>query len=68
MRVLVVYDLKVNDLYATGFDPVFRLEDSVQFAHGSVPEELLEEMNPAQTVLEMAGLPDPPADGEALAP
>ena len=51
------HDLKVNDLYATGFDPVFRLEDSVQFAHESVPEELLEEMNPAQTVLEMAGGP-----------
>jgi NAD(P)H dehydrogenase (quinone) len=51
------HDFKVNDLYAIAFDPVFRLEDSVQFAHESVPEELLEEMNPAQTVLEMAGGP-----------
>ena len=48
---------KVSDLYAIGFDPVFRLQDSVQFAHESVPEELLEEMNPGEAVLELAGGP-----------
>ena len=48
---------KVNDLNAIGFDPVFRPEDSVQFAHESVPEELLEEMDLRETVLEMAGGP-----------
>lgn len=47
----------VNDLNAIGFDPVFRLEDSVQFAHESVPRDLLEEMNPGEAVLEMAGGP-----------
>ena len=47
----------VNDLNAIGFDPVFRPEDGVQFAHESVPEELLEEMDPGEAVLEMAGGP-----------
>ena len=47
----------VDDLYAIGFDPVFRLQDGVQFAHESVPEERLEEMFPAQSVLDMAGGP-----------
>jgi NAD(P)H dehydrogenase (quinone) len=51
------HDCKVNDLYAIGFDPVFRIEDTVQFAHESVPEELLDEMDPAGTVLQMAGGP-----------
>jgi NAD(P)H dehydrogenase (quinone) len=51
------HDFKVNDLHATGFDPVFRPEDGVQFAHPSVPEELLEEMNPAEAVPELAGGP-----------
>jgi NAD(P)H dehydrogenase (quinone) len=36
------HDYKVSDLNAIGFDPVFRPQDSVQFAHESVPEELLE--------------------------
>ena len=48
---------KVNDLYAIGFDPVFSLHDAVQFAHESVPEELLDEMNPRETVVDMAGGP-----------
>jgi NAD(P)H dehydrogenase (quinone) len=51
------HDYKVNDLNAIGFDPVFRPEDSVQFAHDSVPEELLEEMNPAEAIMELAGGP-----------
>ena len=48
---------KVNDLYAIGFDPVFSPQDGVQFMHESVPEELLEEANPGEAVLEMAGGP-----------
>jgi NAD(P)H dehydrogenase (quinone) len=48
------HDYKVNDLYAIGFDPVFGPQDSVQFAHESVPEELLEEMDPRKAVLELA--------------
>ncbi|MGZ5316780.1 MAG: NAD(P)H-dependent oxidoreductase [Solirubrobacterales bacterium] len=44
----------VNDLYASGFDPVFSLQDSVQFMHESVPEELLEKANPRDAVLTMA--------------
>ena len=49
--------VKVNDLNAIGFDPIFRPEDGTQFAHESVPRELLEEMDPGQAVLEMAGGP-----------
>lgn len=51
------HDYEVNDLYAIGFDPVFRAEDSAQFAHESVPEELLEEMDPAGAIIELAGGP-----------
>jgi NAD(P)H dehydrogenase (quinone) len=35
------HDYTLNDLQASGFDPVFKLEDSVQFIHPTVPEELL---------------------------
>lgn len=48
---------KVNDLYASGFDPVFSVRDSVQFLHESLPDELLEEANPREAVLRMAGDP-----------
>ena len=48
---------KVVDLYASGFDPIFSLQDSVQFLHESVPDELLEHANLEQAVLEMAGGP-----------
>lgn len=44
----------VNDLYANGFDPVFGPYDSVQFAHESVPDDLLEQMDPRQAVLDLA--------------
>ena len=57
----------VNDLNAIGFDPVFRPEDGVQFAHESVPEELLEEMNPGAGCARDGGRSDSPLDGEALA-
>ncbi len=48
------HSYKVNDLYATGFDPVFRAEDAVQFMHEGLPEELLEEANPREAVLASA--------------
>ncbi len=32
------HDVCVNDLQASGFDPVFKLDDSVQFIHPTVPE------------------------------
>ncbi len=51
------HSFKVSDLNASGFDPVFTLHDSVQFAHESVPEELLEEMDPRQAILDLAGGP-----------
>lgn len=51
------HDYKVNDLDAIDFDPVFRPEDGTQFAHETVPDELLEEMDLGDTVLEMAGGP-----------
>ncbi|HXD55522.1 MAG TPA: NAD(P)H-dependent oxidoreductase [Solirubrobacteraceae bacterium] len=41
----------VDDLYASGFNPVFTAEDAVQFLHESLPEELLEEANPREVVL-----------------
>jgi NAD(P)H dehydrogenase (quinone) len=48
------HSYKVSDLYASGFDPVFSLQDGVQFMHESVPEALLEEANPREAVLGMA--------------
>ena len=30
----------VNDLYTSGFDPIFTTEDAVQFVHEGLPEEL----------------------------
>jgi NAD(P)H dehydrogenase (quinone) len=48
---------KVNDLYASGFDPVFTSLDSIQFMHESLPDELLEEANPREAVLAAASGP-----------
>ena len=47
----------VDDLYASGFDPVFTERDSLQFLHEGLPEELLEAANPRQVVLDSAGGP-----------
>jgi NAD(P)H dehydrogenase (quinone) len=44
----------VNDLYASGFDPVFTERDALSFLHESLPDELLEEANPRQAVLDSA--------------
>jgi NAD(P)H dehydrogenase (quinone) len=51
------HDCTLNDLQASGFDPVFRLEDSVQFIHPTVPEELLDETDLRDAVLGMANDP-----------
>jgi NAD(P)H dehydrogenase (quinone) len=45
---------KVNDLYASGFDPVFTERDSLSFLHEGLPEELLREANLEQVVLNSA--------------
>ena len=51
------HDVRVNDLQASGFDPVFKLDDSVQFIHPSVPEDLLSEADLRDIVLAAAGGP-----------
>jgi NAD(P)H dehydrogenase (quinone) len=51
------HDVRVNDLQASGFDPVFKLDDSVQFIHPTVPEDLLSEPDLRDIVLEAAGGP-----------
>jgi NAD(P)H dehydrogenase (quinone) len=51
------HDYTLNDLQASGFDPVFRLEDSVQFIHPTVPEELLSEADLREIVVGAAGDP-----------
>lgn len=45
---------KVNDLYASGFDPVFTDRDALQFLHESLPEEVLDAADPQQAVLRAA--------------
>jgi NAD(P)H dehydrogenase (quinone) len=45
---------KVNDLYASGFDPVFTERDSLSFLHEGLPEELLREANLNKVVLDSA--------------
>ena len=51
------HDCTLNDLQASGFDPVFKLDDSVQFVHPTVPEELLSETDLRDVVLGAAGDP-----------
>jgi NAD(P)H dehydrogenase (quinone) len=51
------HDVRVNDLQASGFDPIFKLDDSVQFIHPTVPEELLSESDLREVVLAVAGDP-----------
>lgn len=48
---------KINDLYASGFDPVFSERDSLQFLHESLPEEVLAEADPAAAVLRASNGP-----------
>lgn len=48
---------KVNDLYASGFDPVFTETDALQFLHESLPDEILEEADPRGAVLRSANGP-----------
>lgn len=51
------HDSEVVDLYAIGFDPVFRMADFAGYVHESMPLEILEEMNLKQRVLDAAGGP-----------
>jgi NAD(P)H dehydrogenase (quinone) len=48
---------EVVDLYAIGFDPVFRMRDFASYVHESMPAELLEQMDLKQRVLDFAGGP-----------
>jgi len=45
------HDYVLNDLQESGFDPVFKLDDSVQFIHPTVPEEMLSEADLRELVL-----------------
>lgn len=45
---------EVDDLYASGFDPVFTDRDALQFLHESLPEEVLDAADPEAAVLRAA--------------
>lgn len=47
----------VVDLYAIGFDPVFRVRNFASYVHDSMPAEILDQMNLKQQVLDAAGGP-----------
>lgn len=47
----------VVDLYAIGFDPVFRMEDFASYVHEGIPLDILGQMNLKQRVLDSAGGP-----------
>ncbi len=49
------HDSDVIDLYAEGFDPVFRMKDYAFFAREDLPAEVIATMNPRQRVESMAG-------------
>lgn len=53
----VGHEVEGADLYAEGFDPVFRTTDSAFFAGDSVPESVLEEMQIKAKVVQLAGGP-----------
>jgi NAD(P)H dehydrogenase (quinone) len=48
---------EVVDLYAIRFDPVFRTRDFASYVHGSMPLDILDQMNLKQHVLDSAGGP-----------
>jgi NAD(P)H dehydrogenase (quinone) len=48
---------QVIDLYAIGFDPVFRQADFASYVHDSMPRDVLESMNLKQRALETVGDP-----------
>ncbi len=48
---------EVVDLYAIGFDPVFRLQDFASYIHEGMPPEILDQMNLKQRVMDAAGGP-----------
>jgi NAD(P)H dehydrogenase (quinone) len=53
----VGHEVEVANLYAEGFDPVFRTNDSAFYAEDSVPESVLEEMQIKEKVVQLAGGP-----------
>lgn len=48
------HDNEVVDLYAIGFDPVFRMADYASYVHESMPLEILEEMGLKQRMIDAA--------------
>ena len=46
------HTVEVVDLYAIGFDPVFRRQDMASYLHEDMPREILDGMNLKQRVLE----------------
>jgi NAD(P)H dehydrogenase (quinone) len=44
----------VDDLYAIGFDPVFRMRDNANWVHEDMPADILERMQLRERVLESA--------------
>jgi len=46
------HDYEVVDLYRSGFDPIFKVNDYVFFADESIPEDVLEQMGWREAVLE----------------
>lgn len=51
------HERDVIDLYAIGFDPVFRRNDYSFFAHESVPHELFDEAELRESMVAMSGGP-----------
>lgn len=51
------HTFEVIDLYAMGFDPVFRNRDYNQFMHETLPDALVKDPNLPQAVIDRAGGP-----------
>lgn len=51
------HSYEVIDLHAIGFDPVFRNDDSLQFLHETLPDDLIEQVDIKNVVLARAGGP-----------
>jgi len=51
------HDSEVVDLYAIGFDPVFRMPDGASYVHESMPDDVLERMDLRRQALSGAGGP-----------
>ncbi len=58
---------EVVDLYAIGFDPVFRTQDFASYVHENMPLEILEQMDLKQHVLELCRGTDATVHRQTLA-